>query len=203
MYPEALVGLFHGADGRIEMEIDMILHPVKQILEHDVIFICAEVADGRVKQKQLVLHTQLLDCGIRSGIQLGPLSAESEIDLVHVTHQVERLALADVLMQRTAELVGDVVFAVGKRTGTTETVHDCAGTAPDTRLDLLAVNGTFALLQRIARLKHADLQIGTELLQFKRGKNPSGTRSDDNDIIFHSQTCLPGSMGTFSISGNP
>ena len=101
---------------------------------------------GSVQQIQIILQAQLLKMCARRGVQLRAFAAVAHIDLVHITHQLYGLLLAHVLIKRAAEIVGDIIFSVGKSARTAETAHNgTAGTA-HTGLHLIAVYGTVALL---------------------------------------------------------
>ena len=94
-------------------------------------------------------------------------------------------------VQSAAEVVGDIIFAVRKRTGAAETAHDGTGLAVDTCLHLFAVDRTSALCEAVACFKYRRLEARIELLQLIGRKNPSGTRADnDNIVMFHHETSL-------------
>ena len=88
-------------------------------------------------------------------------------------------------MQRAAEVVGDVVLAVGEGAGAAEAAHDGAALAADAALDGGAVDGALPLIQRMACLKNADFQIGIAQSQLVGRKNAAGTGADDQDIVIH------------------
>ena len=105
-------------------------------------------------------------------------------------HQLQGLLFADILVQGAAELVGDVVFAVGKGPGPTEAVHNGAGGALDAGLHLHAVNGTVPPGQGVARLKQGDLQVRPLLQQLIGGVDSAGASAHDQHIILHSHFLL-------------
>ena len=105
-------------------------------------------------------------------------------------HQLQGLLFADVFVQGAAELVGDVVFAVGKGTGAAEAVHNGAGGALDAGLHLHAVNGTVPPGQGVARLKQGDLQVRPLLQQLIGGVDSAGASAHDQHIILHSHFLL-------------
>ena len=89
-------------------------------------------------------------------------------------------------MQAAAEVVGNIVFSVGKSTCAPESAHDGAGFAADAVFHLVTVDRTFPPVQRIPKLKYADLQRCLRLLlQFIGGENPARSRADDQHIIIH------------------
>ena len=108
-----------------------------------------------------------------------------DIDLINIIHQINCLFTADMLVQRTAEIIRNVVFSIGESACSAKSTHDRTGRTFDTGFHLLAVNRTTALLQRIARLKNRYLKPRTLFHQLIRRKNATRTCADDNDIIFH------------------
>ena len=139
---------------------------------------------------QVILHTLLLKATPGRGIQSCPLTTVSHINLIHIAHQFQCLRLADILKQRTAKVVGDIVLAVRKRTGAAKSAHDGTGITPDTTLDLLSVDGTFPPAQFVSRLEQRNLQLRLQPGQLVGRKNPAGSCSDDNHIIFHTHPPL-------------
>ena len=189
-HPVAAVGALHGLHRRAEVDIHPVLQPVIQVLQHHQVLIRAQVADRGVQQVQVVLQAQLLDGGCAGGVQVGPLAAVCHVDFVHIFHQLQGLLFADVFVQGAAELVGDVVFAVGKGPGPAEAVHNGAGGALDAGLHLHAVNGTVPPGQGVARLKQGDLQVRPLLQQLIGGINSAGASAHDQHIILHSHFLL-------------
>ena len=182
---------------RQEVEVDMLLQLGVQVLQHLVVDIRAQMPHGGVQQVEIVLQAQTLEAAVRRGVQLGAGAAAGHVDLVHVAHELHGLLLADVLIQCAAELVGQVILAVGEGAGAAEAVHDGTGLAVDAGLDLIAVDGTVPLLQRVARLQHRHLPLGLTLHQFIGGKDAAGARADNQNIIFHNRRNPP-SFGIMS-----
>ena len=56
--------------------------------------------------------------------------------------------------------------------------------------DLVAVDGTAPLFQRVARLEHGYLPLRPALHQLIGGKNTAGAGADDDNIISHGDTSL-------------
>ena len=146
------------------------------------------MAHLRVQQMQAVFQAHALDAGVGGGVEFGALAAVGHVDGIHILHQVDGLLLADMLIERAAKLVGDVVLAVGKRARAAEAAHDAAGLALDTGLDLLAVDGAAALLQRLAQLQHRDLQRPFGIGKLPGGKDPAGAGADDDNVVIHGNT---------------
>ena len=167
------------------MEIDLVLQLVENVAEDDVVYVGAEMADLRVEQVQAVFKAGALDLGVGGGVELGALAAVGEVYLVHILHQVDGFLLADILEQRAAELVRDVVLTIGERARAAEAAHDRAGGTLDAGFDLLAVDRASALVKRLAQLKYADLQCSVCLRQFVGGKYSSGACAHDDNVIVH------------------
>ena len=182
------IGPVHGADRGVEIEVQPVLHGVIQVLQHHVVDVRAQVADGGIQQVQVVLQAQLLDGGVAGGIEVRARAAVGHVDVVHVFHQGQGLLLADILVERAAELVGDVILAVGERPRAAEAVHDGAGGTLDAGLDLVAIDGTAALGQGMTRLKEGDLQRRALLQQLPGAVDAARAAADDENVISHGDT---------------
>ena len=110
---------------------------------------------------------------------------ELHVDVIHIFHQVDGLTLADILVESATESVGDIVFSIGKSTGTTETAHDGTALTVDATLDLVTVDRTVALLQRVTGFENGNFQVGILLHQFISGEDTAGTGTDNDYVIFH------------------
>ena len=174
-----------GGDGRIEVEVDLVLEQVIEVREHDEVHVRAEMADGGVEQVELILDAELFELRAGGGVELRALAAVGHVDLVDIVHEIERLLFANVLVQRAAEVVGDVVFAVGKCARAAETAHDRAALAADAGLDLVAVNGAVALFKAVTGLEHGDAQVAAILCQLVGGEDAAGATADDDDVVMH------------------
>ena len=71
-----------------------------------------------------MLQADLFKFGSRRGVKLGPLTAVTHIDAVHIVHEIHGPLSANVLIKGAAEIVGDVVFAVRKSAGTAKSAHN-------------------------------------------------------------------------------
>ena len=172
-------------DRGIKMEVHLVLQFGIQVFQHHIVDVRAQVADGSVQQVQVILDTDGLELGPGGGVELGALAAVGHVDLVYVVHQIQGTLLADILVEGTAEVIGDVVLAVGEGAGPAEAAHDGAALAADAALDGGAVDGALPLIQRMACLKNADFQIGIAQGQLVGRKNAAGTGADDQDIVIH------------------
>ena len=183
----AVIRLSDRIHGGAEEEVHLLLQLVVEVLQHDVVDIGAEVADGGVQQVESVLHAELLDIGISRGVEVSSLAAVGQVDLVHVLHELGGLGLANVLVEGAAEAVGDVVLTVREGTRAAEAVHDGAGLTAKAGLDLHPVDGALALLQRVAGLEDGDLEVRGQAGQLIGGEDTAGACADDDHIvlIFH------------------
>ena len=184
MHPERPVKHLHGFCGSVEAEFHPVLHFIEKGSEDHVIPVGPQVAHRGVQQGEPVLQAQLFEGGARRGILFRAGAAMGHVDPVHVLHQLQGLFPADVAVQRAAEIVGDVVFAVGEGPGPAEAVHNGAFFAADTGFDPLPVDGANPLFQRAAAFQHQDLPVRAELHQLISRINAAGA-SPDNDHIVH------------------
>ena len=143
------------------------------------------MADGGVEQVQVVLDADLFELGTGGGVELGAIAAVAHVDIVHITHQLQGRLLADVLVEGAAEVVCNIVFAVGEGACAAKAAHDGAALAADAGFDLDAVDGTAALGQCMTGLKHGHLQGWIALNQLIGRKNAAGTGADDNHVVIH------------------
>ena len=130
-----------------------------------------------------------------SCIKFCAFAAEFQIDLVDIFHQIQGLFLADVLIERAAKIVGNIVFTIRESAGAAKAAHNAAAFAVDTGLDFVTVDGAFPLFQGMARLKNSYAQLGILLHQFIGRKNTARTCAHNNHIVFHLLVCLPCSIG--------
>ena len=177
--------LFQRGDRRVEEEVDLVFQFCEKVLQHNIVDVSAEVSHGRVEQRELVLDALFLESRAGGRVHLRARAAVAAVDLVDVVHQLQRLVPADVLVERAAEVIRDVVFAVGERTRAAEPVHDRAGLAVDAGLYLFPVDRALALVQHMPRLEHGDLQAGIFFYQLIGGKDAARPRSDDDHVINH------------------
>ena len=77
-----------------------------------------------IKKIQLILEAELLEMRARRGVHLGSLSAVLHVDLIDILHQIYGFLLADVLVERAAEIIRDIVLAVRKCARAAEAPHD-------------------------------------------------------------------------------
>ena len=175
----------HGFHRRVKVKRDLVFQIGIEIFQHHIVDVGAEMAHGGVQQMEVVLHTQLFEFGAGGGIKLGAFAAVGHVDLVDVAHQLQRPGLAQILVKRAAKIVGNVVFSVGKSACAAETAHNGAAFAGNTGFDLNAVNGTFAVFQRMSGLEDGDFQFRAQPGQLIGGKDTARPRADNDHIVIH------------------
>jgi hypothetical protein len=80
------------------------------------------------------------------------------IDLIYVMHQLKRLLFADIFVKRTAEVVGNIVFTVGKGSRAAKAAHNGTALAADAGLYLFSVNRAMPLIQSVSCFKDRHLE---------------------------------------------
>ena len=136
------VGQRYRSYGGVEEEFYLILKISIDIFKHDIVNIGAQVPYRSIQKVKIVLDTGGLETASRGGVKLSSLSAVAKIDIVDVVHQIKRLLFADILVKRTAEIVCDVIFAVGECACTAEAAHYRAAFTADTAFYLFSVDRT-------------------------------------------------------------
>ncbi len=184
-YTIALFGPHHFLHRGSEKEIYFILQPGIQIFQNNIIDVRPQMAHGGVQKMQVIFHTELLDPCIRRGIQRRPLSAIPQIDLIHIIHQFCRLPLSNVFVQRTAKLIGNIIFSVGKCPRSAETIHNGTALTVNTGFHPVSVNRAPSVLQLRARLKNRDLSSRAYPRQLISGKNPPWSCPYNDNIVSH------------------
>ena len=185
----------------IKVKGHLVLQVVIEILQDHKIDVGAQMTDGGIQQVQLMLDAELLKLRPGGGIELCALTAVAHIDAVHIAHQLQSLILADVLVERAAEIIGDVILPVGKGACAAEAAHNGAALTLDAGLDLVSVDGAVALFQAVACLNDGNAQGSIPLRQLVGRKNAARACADYNDIILHirSSRCAIGSVQNQSL----
>ena len=143
------------------------------------------MTDRRVEQVQPMGHADLAEAG-------AGCAAMDQIDPVYILHQLNGLFPADIFIESAAEIIGDIILAIGESAGAAESIHDGTGLAADAACDLVPVNRALPFLQHVAGLKDRDLQIRPAHCQLISRINPARTGTDDQYIIFlHISLLLP------------
>lgn len=170
----------------VEIEVNMVLQLVVEMSENDIINVRAEVADGGIEQFHPVLQTELLEVRAGGRVELCPFAAVLHVDRVHVLHERRGFVAADILIQRSAKIVRDVVFPIGEGTGSAEAAHDRAGLAVNAVLDLHPIDRAFAAGELVPLIEDGDRELRILLHQLIGRIDASGAGTDDDDIvIFH------------------
>ena len=167
----------------MKIEVHLVLQFVVNVAQHLVVDVRPEMTDGSGEQVHVVLQAARAELRVACRVELRLAAAVLHIDLVDILHQVNGLFPADVLVERAAKLICNVVLSVGECACAAESAHDGAGLAVDAVLDPVAVNRASSLRERPAVLKHGDFHIRTQADQLISRKNAAGTCADDNGIV--------------------
>ena len=176
----------HRSNRRIKEEGDLILQLFINILQYLVVNIGAQMPHRSIQKMQVILDANRFKTGTGGGIELGPFAAVGQVNFIDIPHQIQGLLFANILIQRTAKVIGNIVLAIGKSTGTAKTAHDRAGGAANAAFNLIAIDGAVAAMERMAGFQYGHPQFGRAAGQFVGGKNAAGARTDDNHIVIHS-----------------
>jgi GMP synthase PP-ATPase subunit len=109
---------------------------------------------------QIILNAQCLEASSRRAIKFSSLATELQIYIVNVAHKIKRLIFADIFIQGTAKIIGDIIFSVGKRTRAAKSAHNRAALASDTVFDFFAIYGAMPFIESVTSLEYRYLQIG-------------------------------------------
>ena len=165
------------------MKIDAVFHLRIQIFQNDVVDISSQVTDRCVQKPELILNADFFKICPGCGIKLSSLSPMGEIDGIHIMHQLQRLLFADMFVERSAEVVGNVVFAVTESACSAKSGHDRAALAAYAGLDPVPIDRTMPFLQLISALKYTDLPARLFQHKFISGKNTAGAGSYNYHVI--------------------
>ena len=175
----------NGKHRRVKEKLHFVLEIIIEIFQNHIVDIRAQVPDGGIQQVQVVLNAKGLKPAAGGGIELCSRTAIAKVDLVHIAHQIQSLLFADIFIQRSAKIIGNVIFPVRESACTAKAAHNAAAFAANTGFHLLSIDGTVPLAQRMARLKYSNLQLRLALHQFICRENSTGACSNNNDIILH------------------
>ena len=132
------------------MKLNLLFQFSVHIFQYDIIDVRTQMTYRCIQQFQFVLHTQFLELRTRSGVHLCTLSAVAHIDLIHIVHQINGCAFSDIFIERTAKIIGNIIFSIRKCTCSAKTTHDRTCFTIDTALYFLPVNGASSFLERIS-----------------------------------------------------
>ncbi len=131
------------------------------------------------------MHTRFLKGCACCGIKLTALTSVFEVDAVYILHKLNGLRSSDMLIKRTAKIIGYVVLSVGKSAGTAKSTHNRTGFASDTFFDLFPIYGAMAFVELLSGLKHRNLKIRPRLYYFISRIYSAGACPDYYHIIIH------------------
>ena len=169
----------------VEEEINLVREMLVYVLEHYVVDISTEVTNRCIEKMQIVLHTDLLELTACGRVELRAATAVKHIDIVNVFHKIDGLLLADILVERAAEIVGYIVFSIRKSTRTAKSGHNRAGLAFDTGFYLVAVDGTLAATEGIAGLKDRYLERGIKLCKLVCREDSTRAGTYYKHVVIH------------------
>ena len=184
-YLIAAVGNINSFNGGVKVEIDLIFKVIIKIFKHDIVYIRAQVTHGSLQKMKVVLYALLFERRACRSVELCSLSAIGKVNFVNIVHQLKSVLFADILVKRTAEIVGDIIFTVRKSTCTAEAAHNRAAFAAYTGFYFFAVNRATALIESVTCFKNGNLHMRRKLCKLVGRKNTAGACTDDNNIIFH------------------
>ena len=167
-------------DAGMEEEVRFVLEFIEEILQYDIVDVRSQMTHLGIEQVQVIFQTFFADLCVVVGEQARLLSAVRRVDGVDIFHQFDRFLFADVFIEAAAELIGDVVLAVGECTGTAETIHDGTGRAVDARFDADAVDRALTLFQRTAGFDDRNAKRRIQATCLITGEDASRPCSDDH-----------------------
>ena len=98
----------------------------------------------------------------------------TDIDLIHVVHQIDGFLSSDMLVERTTEVVCDIVFSIRNAPAPPKPLMIAQVRTLDAGLYLLPVDRAAPLFKRIAGLKHSELQLRALFHQLIGAENTAG-----------------------------
>ena len=143
------------------------------------------MADRCIQKMQAILKTKLADLTVCSRVKLCSFATMHQIQLIYIFHQFCCCIFANVLIQSSAKLVGDIIFSIGKSSCASESFHDGTCFTVDTGFYFFSVNWTFSFFQRMTCFKNRNFFLRIIIHQLIGRKNPSRTCSYDQYVIFH------------------
>jgi hypothetical protein len=175
-------------NGGIEEKFNFIFKEIIKIFENDVVYIGSEMADGSIEKMKVALDAEFFEFGSGGGIKFCAFAAVGHVNFVNIAHELKGFFLADIFKKGSAEIVGDVIFSVGKSARSAETAHDGTGFAADAGFDFFTVDGAAAFFKGMSRFENRNFKFGFLFNKFKSGKNSAGACADYNNVIIHKNT---------------
>ena len=177
-------------NGGVEEKFDLFLKKIIKIFKYDIVDIRSEMAYGSIKKMKVVLDAEFFKFCSGGGIKFCAFSAVCHVYFINIAHKVKSVFLSDIFIKGSAEIVGDVVFTVGKSACAAETAHDGAGFAADAAFDFYAVNGAAAFFKGMSRFENSNFKFRFLFNKFKSGKNSAGACADNDYVIIHKEKHL-------------
>ena len=171
-----------------KVEIHPLLQHSIQIFQHNIVLVGTQMTDRSIQQLQLVLHTGLLQTSTAGGIHLGASPSIGHVDFIHIIHELQGLFPANMLVEGTTKIIGNIVLAIREGTSTAKAIHNSTGWAVDATLDGSTINRAFTLFQGTASLKNSYLYILVLLYQLIGRKNTARPCTNNNYIVLHANT---------------
>ena len=165
---------------RVKEEIHMFLHLIVKISKNNIIHVCPKMSHQKLK---FILQAEFLQGSPGRGIHLCSLTSVGHIDAIHIFHEFKGTFSPDIFIEGSTEIIRDIVFSIGKGTRAPKSVHNGAGPAFDTALDLVPINRAVPLLKGMPCIKNSDLKIASLFHQFIGRKDASRPCPNDNHII--------------------
>ena len=151
-------------------------------LEHFQIVFRAQMADAGSQQVQIMLDGLVADVAVFRAEYLSR-SPVLHVDFIYIIDEVHDFFVRQVFIEPAAELGGEVVFAIGESTGTTEAAHDAAGLAANAAFHLACGNGADTGIDILTALEQQYFELGAFFCQFISGKDTGGATAHNHNII--------------------
>ena len=102
----------------------------------------------------------------------------AHVNVVNIFHKLDGIVTTYVLVESSAESIGNVVLTVREGSRTAEAAHDGADWTIDAGLNLVTVYGTFSLFQRIAGFINCYLKLWVQFHKLIGREYTSRSRTD-------------------------
>ena len=137
----------------------MIFHCIIKIFKNYIIDICSQMTHRSIQKIQFILQTEFLELRSCCRIKFGSLTAIFHINIIYIFHQFNCLALANMLVQRSAKIIGNIIFSIRKCACAAKSAHNRASLTIDTVFYLFAVNRTFSFLKGISLFENCHFTV--------------------------------------------
>ena len=143
----------------IKIKVHMVFHCIVHIFQNNVVDVCSQMTYRCIQKIQLVLKAEFLEFGSCCGIKFGSFSTVFHVNVIYIFHQVNGFFFADMLIQSTTKIIGDIIFSIRKCSCATETAHNRTSLTVDACFYLFSINWTFSLFKRISLFKNCHLAV--------------------------------------------